>query len=100
MGAGFSYQGASGDLYHFQLTDTINYRTLPWHGAVIVFAERAPEPIQIMEVDNLYGAMMNLQSSLKEQPHILTYVLPEDDATRRGSVVQDLLENHPAMTRL
>jgi hypothetical protein len=99
MSPRFSYQGATGDIYHFNLIDALNYQTLPWDGAVLIIAERAPEPFQIMETRNLYGAGMNLQDTLKSSPHLLVYVLIENDTKRREMIVQDLAENHPKMAR-
>jgi hypothetical protein len=99
MSPRFSYQGASGDIYHFDLIDAFNYHSLSWDEAVMIFAEHAPEPLRIMGTSNLYGAVMNLQDTLKDIPRILVYILIEKDAKRREMIVQDLAENHPKTTR-
>ncbi|HEY0104488.1 MAG TPA: hypothetical protein VGB91_00280 [Rhizomicrobium sp.] len=99
MSGGYSYQGTSGDHYHFDLVDMSNYRALPWSGGVLVFAEYTPEPLQIMDTANVYGVGMNLQKTLKELPKMVVYFLPENDATRRALIVRDLVGNFPKMAR-
>jgi len=94
MGAGFSYQGATGKLYHFALIDTERPLTLPWQGAVVVFAPYAPEPRKIVGTENLAGYIFNIKRVLVDKG-TPAYALISDDAREREQIVRDLLGNYP-----
>ncbi|MGD0143816.1 MAG: hypothetical protein ABSC92_11710, partial [Rhizomicrobium sp.] len=57
MGLAFTYQGASGELYHFLLINMANPKAIPWHGGVFTFAKYTPEPL-------FFGEGMNLNEAI------------------------------------
>jgi hypothetical protein len=97
MGTGFTYQGASGERYNFVLVDTEWPKTLPWQGAVIVFAEYTPKPLGIFASENLYGTFANTRlwhEAQEKYGALLVYVLISNDAKRREAIVEDLVEEY------
>jgi len=100
MGMGFTYQGVSGELYHFLMVDMRNPKALPWHGGLFVFATYTPDPLYFGEGASLFESMTSSPQWAKaeEDAHGITvaYLLLEDDSRKRAAILADLLANHAA----
>jgi hypothetical protein len=102
MGAGFSYQGASLQHYHFSLVDltSAEITTLPWSGGILIFAEFAPDPLYM-------SGGQNISALLETSPYTAdikagrstpsAYICVIDDEPARETAFSDIASN-PAYT--
>ena len=104
MGAGFSFQGATGQHYDYVSVNLDNLKAVPWQAGNFVFARSTssePIPVYIGEADSIYGAIINQtlwNTARLDHSANTIYVHPRKDTLARQAEQADLVKRyHPPM---